>query len=518
MNLGNVVRRSACYWPEKPAAIDSRRRLSFRDLDRETNRLANGLAGLGFGPGAHVAIQAPNCTELVAAEVAFYKGALVKVPVNARLSAEETVHVLNDSHAGALIASREHAEAIADRRDEIPRLKTVIVIGDEAGPGDVAYADLLSAAKDGFVSLDPPDDALAVLHYTSGSSGVLKAAMQSFGNRRALLRKNLLRPTKSGGLGPVTGHVGPVTHASGMNILPTLYMGGGNVLLERFDVAEVLAAIERERISRMFFVPTMVTRILASGLVGTRDLSSLSTLSYGAAPMPPAVVEQAMETFGPILSQGYGAGETTSTVTVLTAEDHVETLKGDKSRMASCGRSYFESETLVLKEDGSEAAPGEMGEIVVRGPDVMQGYWNAPELSAEVLKDDAYHTGDLAVRDDEGFLYIMDRKKEMIISGGFNVYPSEVERALYRHPAVFEAAVVGVPDAEWGEAVKAVVVRREGRQVSEDAILSWCRDALPGFKRPRSVDFVDELPRNPNGKIVRRKVRDGYWTDPARKV
>lgn len=517
MNLGNVLKRSASYWSSHLAAVDTRRRLTYAELERETNRLVSGLMAMGFDAGSHIAIQAPNCTELVAAELAFYKGAMVKAPLNARLTPDETIHTINDSHAVALIASPAHAEVLSDRRSEMPRLKTIISIGD--GSGDMTYADVISLGQDSFNSLNPADEALAVLHYTSGSSGVLKAAMQSYGNRRALLRKNLIAPrAQSKQIHSVVGHVGPITHASGMQILPVTFFGGCNVLFERFDIDNLLATIEKEGINRLFLVPTMITRVLASGLIGKYDLSSLSSLTYGAAPMPPAVVRQTIEAFGPIVSQGYGAGETTSTVTVLTADDHIEALKGDGRRLASCGRSYFECEVMVLKDDGSEAAPGELGEICVRGPDIMQGYWNAPELTAEVLKDGLYHTGDIAMTDDEGYIFIVDRKKEMIISGGFNVYPSEVEKVLYTHPSVFEAAVVGVPDAEWGEAVKAVVVVRKGHDVSEAELLEYCREGLPGFKRPRSVDFIDELPRNPNGKIVRRQVRDTYWKTAERMV
>lgn len=516
MNLGHVVTRSASYWPDAPAAKDARRCLSYAALEAEANRLCTGLMALGYAAGSHIAIQAPNCTELVACEVAFYKGGMVKVPINARLSAEETVHVVNDSHAAVLIASADHAAALADQRSRMPRLEKIVVIDGEGA--DLSYAALLDLGRPEWASLAPADEALAVLHYTSGSSGVLKAAMQSYGNRRALLRKNLLRMGGVSRIGAKMGHVGPITHASGMSLLPMLYVGGCNYLFDRFDVEELLSTIERERITRIFFVPTMVTRILDSGLVDRYDLSSLTDVSYGAAPMAPSVVERAMEAFGPILTNGYGAGETTSTITVLTPEDHSAALQGDRALLTSCGRSYFDCEVLLLKDDGTEAALGELGEICVRGPDVMQGYWNAPDLTAEVLKDGIYHTGDIGRRDENGYVFIVDRKKEMIISGGFNVYPSEVERAIYRHPEVFEAAVVGVPDDEWGEAVKAVVVRRKDAELSEAALMDFCRDALPGFKRPRSIDFVDELPRNPNGKIMRKKVRDPYWADAGRNV
>ncbi|QFT59165.1 Long-chain-fatty-acid--CoA ligase [Sulfitobacter sp. THAF37] len=516
MNLGRVVQRSARYWPNAKAAVDKTRRLNFAQLDAETSRLATGLMAAGFPAGTHVAMQAPNCVEILATEIACYRGAFVKVPVNARLSAEESVHVINDSHAEVVIAGPKHAADLAERRDQMPRLKKIVAISGDAG--DVLYSDILELGKTGFESLETQDSDLAVLHYTSGSSGVLKAAMQSYGNRAALLRKQLVRPGGDGGIGTTMGHVGPITHASGMSILPTLYMGGCNVLFDRFDISEFLATIEKERINRVFLVPTMVSRILASGEVPKHDLSSLTSVIYGAAPMAPSVVAEAMETFGPILSQGYGAGETTSTITVLTAQDHVDALAGDRSRLASCGRSYFDNDVRILREDGSECELGEAGEIVVRGPDIMQGYWGAPELSEEVLKDGAYHTGDVATQDDEGYMFIVDRKKDMIISGGFNVYPSEVEKVLYSHPAVFEVAVVGVPDREWGEAVKAVVVTKDGADVSGDVLETFCRENLPGFKRPRSFDFTQELPRNPNGKIVRRKVRDAYWADAERKV
>lgn len=516
MNLGQVMQRSARYWPNALAAVDKVRRLTFEQLDKETSCLASGLMAAGFSAGTHIAMQAPNCVEILATEIACYKGGFVKVPVNARLSTEETVHVINDSEAEVVIAGPKHAVELAELRDRMPHLKKIVAISGDAG--DILYSDLLDLGHTGFESLEIQDSNLAVLHYTSGSSGVLKAAMQSYGNRAALLRKQLIRPGKNGGIGFRMGHVGPITHASGMSILPTLYLGGCNVLFDRFDVPELLATIEKERINRIFLVPTMVSRILASGEVPKHDLSSLTDVIYGAAPMAPSVVAEAMETFGPILSQGYGAGETTSTITVLTAQDHVNALAGDHSRLASCGRSYFDNDVRILREDGTECDIGEAGEIVVRGPDVMQGYWNAPELTTEVLKGGAYYTGDVATQDDEGYMFIVDRKKDMIISGGFNVYPSEVEKVLYSHPAIFEVAVVGVPDREWGEAVKAVVVTKDGTEVSADILETFCQERLPGFKRPRSFDFARELPRNPNGKIVRREVRDAYWADLERKV
>lgn len=516
MNLGNIITRAAQYWPENLAVIDKDTRLTFTQLEERTNRLAYALLDRWFAPGSRIAVQGWNCTELVEAEAAFYKAGLTKVPVNARLSLEETVHVLNDSKAHAIIAGRDHAEALMTVRDELPKLKMVIAIGSSKCDAD--YEALLEDGKNENPGLDPANETIAVLHYTSGSSGVLKAAMQTYGNRKALVRKMLVCPSARLVPGARMAHVAPITHASGMTMMPVFYMGGCNVLLGRFDPEELLQTIRDEKITRLFMVPTMVNRMINHPDVGKYDLSSLTSLLYGAAPMTPAVVEKAMAVFGPILTQGYGAGETNSMVTVLTEQDHIDALKGDKKRLASCGRSYFENDVRVLNDAGEQVKPGEVGEIVIKGPDIMAGYWQAPELTEEVMKDGAYHTGDLAVVDEEGYIFIVDRKKEMIISGGFNVYPSEVEKVLYRHPAVYEAAVVGVPDEDWGEAIKAVCVLKDGAVAAEEELVAYCRENLPGFKTPRSVDFTDALPKNPNGKIVRREVRDGYWADQERKV
>ncbi|QJI29560.1 AMP-binding protein [Pseudomonas sp. ADAK18] len=515
MNLAKIMSRSACYWPNHPAVIDSRQRLTYAQLEARTNRLASGLLKLGLKPGAHVAILAMNRVELVEAEVAFYKTAMVKVPINARLSPEEIISVLNDSRSEAVITGSKFASALAAYRQALPYLKWVIVLADTGG--DIPYAEVLQMGEEAPLSCDPDDDQLAVLHYTSGSSGVLKAAMLTVGNRKALIRKSLASPVRKAGPDDVMAHVGPITHASGMQIMPLLAVGACNLLIERYDDELLLQTIEQERVTRLFLVPAMVNRLVNFTGVERFDLSSLRLVMYGAAPMAPALVQRAIEVFGPILAQGYGAGETCSLVTVLTEQDHLPE-DGDVRRLASCGRCYFETDLRVVNEQFEDVRPGEIGEIVVKGPDIMKGYWQAPELTAEVMRDGYYLTGDLATVDELGYVFIVDRKKEMIISGGFNVYPTEVEQVLYSLPQVFEAAVVGVPDPQWGEAIKAVVVLKAGASLDQEQIIEYCGQHLAGFKKPRSVDFIDELPKNPNGKVVRRLVRDGYWKNSDRKI
>ncbi|MFI8611054.1 AMP-binding protein [Pseudomonas sp. NPDC077649] len=515
MNLGKIINRSALYWPDHEALVDNKQRINFAQLELRTNRLASGLFELGLQPGAHLAILALNRVELVEAEIALYKTAMVKVPVNARLSLDEIVQILNDSHSQAAIVEGRFAAALHARRGELPRLRWIVSLDDEAG--DIAYSRLLERGSEAPVHSDPADDALAVLHYTSGSSGVLKAAMLTFGNRKALIRKSIASPTRRAAPGDVMAHVGPITHASGMQIMPLLAVGACNLLLERYEDRLLLETIERERVTRLFLVPAMINRLVNFPEVERFDLSSLRLVMYGAAPMAPALVKRAIAVFGPILAQGYGAGETCSLVTVLTEQDHL-IEDGDFSRLASCGRCYFETDLRVVNDNFEDVKPGEIGEIVVKGPDIMQGYWQAPELTAEVMRDGYYLTGDLATVDARGYLFIVDRKKEMIISGGFNIYPTEVEQVLYSLPQVFEAAVVGVPDEQWGEAVRAVVVLKPGASLSAEAIIEHCGRSLASFKKPRAVDFVQELPKNPNGKVVRRLIREAYWQNTDRRI
>lgn len=516
MNLGDYVQRSANYWPQVVALQDQHKQLTFAELNSQSNQLAQGLLAKGFERGSRIAVQANNCIELAVIEFALYKSGMTKVPLNARLSADESLQVLQDSEAHALVLSTEHYQALAGKFDQLAAFKQCFVLSPVNGVE--SYAELLAAGHDEAPAIAPADDDIAVLHYTSGSSGVLKAAMQTYGNRKASLQKFLVAPIPRPQVGDVFAHAGPVTHASGMQLLPNLVMGVTNLILPGFNPSQFLQAIERFQVNRVLVVPTMINMLLNDPDFDRYDLSSLKLITYGAAPMAPALVERAMAAFGPILAQGYGAGETASMVTLLTPEDHIAALAGDKKRLASCGRSYFDTQVEVVDEVGMPVTGDQIGEIRIRGGDVMAGYWRAPELSEEVLIDGYYYTGDMACVDDEGFIFIVDRKKEMIISGGFNVYPLEVEKVLYDHADIYEAAVVGVPDEQWGEAIKAVVVLKSGKQSSAEDIMAFCADKLAGFKKPRSVDFVDSLPKNGNGKVVRREVRERYWQDSQRQV
>ena len=521
MNIGKYITRSARFWAERPAVLFEDEVLTYAELERRSNRLVHALLALGLQRGDRVAVVSANRPALIEIECALYKAGLVKVALNARLAPAELADGLANAEPVVCFADAAHQDDVARAAEALPGLRVCVQFdADAPTDGWLAYETMLAESpSEAPLHVEMAPDDLAVLHYTSGSTGKLKAAQQTVGNRMASLRKNVMGRMHVQGR-DVMMLSGPITHASGMFIQALLYQGATILLLDRFKPVEVLASIERHRVTMAFMVPTMINALLAEPSVREYDLSSLRLLSYGAAPMSDARIREAWTAFGPVLAQGYGAAETTGGVIALQSEDHRRAIEdGRPELLASCGRPSCESDVQVLNDAGQPVEGDEIGEICVRGPDVFAGYWRAPESTRDVLDDAGWlRTGDLARVDSEGYIYIVDRKKEMLVSGGFNVYPMEVESVLARHPAVYEVCVIGVPDAHWGEAVKAVVVLREGAQATADELMQCAREQLAGFKVPRSVDFVDQLPKNANGKLSRKDVREPYWQGHTRRV
>jgi acyl-CoA synthetase (AMP-forming)/AMP-acid ligase II len=311
----------------------------------------------------------------------------------------------------------------------------------------------------------------------------------------------------------------PLYHGAGSYVAPVWIRGATHVIVSDFDPEIILEAIEKEKVTVLKTIPTLLIRLIGHPDIKKRDLSSLRTIVYGASPMPTGKLKEAISIFGPILIQTYGQSEAPNTITLLKKEDHI--IKGtpqEVARLSSAGRPYSEVEVRIVDEKGNDVPPGVEGEVIVRGDVTMGGYWMDPIKTAETFRDGWIYTGDIGRWDELGYLYLVDRKGEMIISGGLNIYPSEVEQVLNEHKAVLEAAVFGVPDESWGESVKAVVVLKPGFKASEQELIEFCRNSLPGYKKPKSVEFRDTLPKSGAGKILRKALKDEYWKGYDRRI
>ena len=518
MNLGAIFDRAVRAHAERIAIIDEGRELTYRDLGLASRKLANALLAAGFRKGDRAAMLLPNCAEAVIVDGALMQTGIVKVPLNARISAAEIRGMLRDCGVSVLFTHQALAGLAEESLAGCSNVQSVIAV-DASRAAWTDFAGFLSGGDDAPVDAGLERDDVYALIYTSGTSGVLKAAMISHRNWHCLTRANLLRRGTDRSGSRVAAYVAPITHAAGGAMLANLLSGATNLMLRKFEPADFLRMVEAHRINDVLLVPTMINMLLDCPALGKHDLSSLDNITYGASPMAPERIRQALDAFGPILTQGYGQTESTAVGTTLSQEDHMAVNNPAlQHRLASAGRPSIDVDLAIVDADGRPVPTGEIGEIVVRGDNVMLGYWNAPELTRETIRDGWLYSRDMGRMDEDGYLYLVDRKSDMIISGGFNVYPAEVENALYEHPAVLEAGVVSVPDPKWGETVKAVVVLRDGHAVSQEALIAHCRERLAHFKAPRSVDFVDELPKSGVGKILRRVIKARYWQDAERLV
>jgi acyl-CoA synthetase (AMP-forming)/AMP-acid ligase II len=519
MHVGHLLTRAALRYPDRPAWIQGDTTISFRQAESRVNRLAQALVALGGQPGDRVGMLIPNSYQGLETILAPMKAGLAAVPMNVRLHPREHQYMLNDSGARILVYAEEFHDHLATIRGGLDTVEHFVRVGDDHGP-DLGYEAALVGQPD-----TPPDraievDDLAWLFYTSGTTGHPKGAMLTHRNLLTMVEQFLLDinpavPTD------VLLHGAAITHGSGLSIFHHLARGAASAFptTRSFDPPRIFEAIQRYRVTTMFLVPTMINVLTASPARSRFDLSSLHTVIYGGAPMYVEQLQAAVGAFGPIFVQLFGQAEAPMTCTSLPKIEHVP---GDDpvklERLASAGREVTGVRVRVVDDDDGDVPAGRMGEIVVRSDLVMKGYWNKPEASAETLRGGWLHTGDLGTIDEHGYVYITDRKKDMIISGGSNIYPREIEEVICGHPAVFEVAVIGVPDEKWGETVRALVVTRPDAQVTEADIIEHCKRGIASYKKPHSVEFLPELPKNAYGKVLKRELRDRYWTGRGRNV
>jgi len=488
--------------PDRRAVVSDGRHFTFAELHDRCCRLAGALAGLGVEPGDRVAIWAGNSSEYLETYVGVPASGRVVVPLNTRHAPAELVYALEDSGTRVLITDRD-ASALAGT------VERVVQIGDE-------YEALLAAAEPLPLGVGVAEDDLAGLFYTGGTTGKSKGVMLSHRNLIAnSYHWMVATPHRET---DVVLDMAPMFHAAGSNgILANIWTLGTQVTLHAFDAARALALIEDYAVTSTLGVPTMLAAMAEEQHARPRRTESLRLLAHGGSPIATEVLRRCHSAFPTAeLMEVYGATELSPLATVLPQE---HTLVDD-NRSRSCGRPVVGCDVKILAPDGAEQPAGEIGEVVVQGPNVMLGYWNKPEQTEAVLKASGYWTGDLGYLDDHGYLYLVDRSKDMIVSGGENVYCTEVEEVLYRHPAVLEAAAFGVPDDKWGEAVWAAIVPRpEANRVDGDEIIAFCREHIAGYKVPKGIDIRDEpLPKSGPGKVLKRELRAPYWEGRERGV
>jgi acyl-CoA synthetase (AMP-forming)/AMP-acid ligase II len=500
VNLAALLFDVARRQPEAPAVTGDAHAWSYREFARRISSLAGGLAARGLQTGDRVMLCMENCAEFLELMFACWTAGLCAVPVNARLHVREVGHIAGDSGARLLVATPSLAHGLAPLEHSVESLSSII------STRSTEYAALLEQGA----PMRPADMAAtdrAWLFYTSGTTGRPKGAVLS--HRNLLFMSHCyyadidMLEERDTNL-----HAGPLSHGAGLYALPHLLRGGHQVVLSHFEVDAILEALQRYSRVSLFAAPTMLTRLVHAPTISTADLRNLRTIFYGGGPMYVADLERALRLFGPRLYQLYGQGESPMTITGLDKRLHVErTHPRWHDRLGSCGVPRTGVLVKVADDRDRELPSGEVGEVVTRSDCVMEGYWNNRAATEETLRGGWLHTGDLGSLDEDGFLTLRDRSKDMIISGGSNIYPREIEEVLLRHPDLVEASVVGRPHPEWGEEVVAFVVPRPGAEIAPAALDRLCLDHIARFKRPRDYRFVDALPKNNYGKVLKTELR-----------
>ena len=501
---GEALAKHAAERPGQIALRFGDRTTDYATFDRDANRIANGLLAMGLMSGDRVAYLGKNSDWAVELALGSIRAGMVFVPVIWRLAPAEVDGILRDADAAVLFVEPAFARDFGTAN--------TIVMDD----GFVAWRE---AQADAAPPVTPHEDDVMLQLYTSGTTGAPKGVMLSHANGirqrgnqiAAGVDWLLTNPGDTTIIAMPYGHIGGVGVALG-----AVNSGQELILHAEYDPGDVMDAIAAHRVRRIFLVPAAIGIMLQHPKATDADFSSLETLSYGASPIPLALLQQAVSRMGCGFVQTYGMTETWGAVVALSPDDH---LPGREHKMKAAGQALPGVELKILGEDGEELPPGEIGEVAIRSPNNTRGYWNKPEETAKALIGDGWlRTGDAGILDDEGYLFIQDRIKDMIITGAENVYPAEVESAIYGHPAVADVAVIGVPDPKWGEAVKAIVVLKPGEAADEAGIIGHARARIAGFKCPKSVDFIEALPRNPSGKILRRTLREPFWAGRERRV
>jgi len=512
MHVGSFLQRNIILYGNKTALKCGDQNVTFNGLQGRGLKVGNAFLSIGLSKGDRVAFLDYNSIEYVEFNLGLPTKGLVAVPLNFRLAAKELKAIINNALCKAFIYGSSFAPVVAEMRGDLPSVEHFICL-DGPREDDMGYDQLLSRGHAEEFPSSEEDDPAYIL-YTSGTTGVSKGVVLTHRNMISAIRGNIIEQEIDPNYCYL--HVTSLFHIAPLQILFAFLCRGCTCIISpQFEPESAMELIQQERVTNAFLVPSMISAISNHPELSRYDLGSLSTITYGGMPTPPEVLQSFLDRWGPILLQVYGATEA-GLITVLRKDEHLTSdVEGRPKYLASCGRAIIDVSIKIKDNEGNEATPGEVGEILVKSEGVMQGYWQMPAETAECIKNGWFHSGDLGFLDGDGYLFHVDRKKQMIISGGENIYPTEVENVLHKMPGISEAAVIGVPDETWGETVKAVVVLKEGISLSERDIIDFCKENLASYKKPTSVDFVQELPRNAAGKVLKKVLRDGYLKSNA---
>lgn len=506
MKVGDIIRQTAARYPDKVGLVFGEKRYTWQEVNSRVNGMANGLLGLGLQKGDRVAILSRSCNQYIEFYFAAAKAGLISVPLNTWLLPPELSYLINDSGAGCIIVDedyRDKAEAL-----HVDSVKHYVGLGKNH-PFSHDLETMVRESSNREPDVEVGENDIFTLAYTSGTTGRPKGAMVTHKNSCTAI-KTMAQEWR---FQPDSVHLihAPMFFAAGSGSRFHAILRGSRCIIIAYDAEKVLEIIEKECVTHFSMTPTPIRRIVEHPRVHEYDLSSVCQIGLIGAPHPVAEIKKVEEVFGHVWYSAWGMTETSTCGAVLQPEEVA--LEGPESRrLTSVGKAEVGMEVRAVDENGKEVARDgkQAGEAILRGDAVMKGYWNRPEETAEVLKGGWFYTGDLVTMDEDGYIYIVDRKKDIIISGGINISAREVEEIIYTHPAVAHCAVIGVPDKEWGETPKAVIVRKDGVSVTEQEIIEHCGAQLASFKKPTSVDFVDNLPMTPSGKILKKNLREMY--------
>jgi acyl-CoA synthetase (AMP-forming)/AMP-acid ligase II len=500
MYIGHFVERNGLLYRTKTALKCGTGSVTFEELRNGTLHLANVFMSLKVNRGDRVALLDYNSMAYIEVLLAACLSNLVAVPLNFRLSTRELNMIIDDCSCTVLVYNAAFSDVVGEIKRRDTSIRHFICVGDkgETDAGLSSYNEALPT---------PGEEEPAFILYTSGTTGMPKGAVITHHAMLAVIRNNVIEQ----GIVPEDCFIqaAPLFHVAPLQtFLAHLYQGCTCVIMRQFDAEAMMEAIQRDRATATFLVPRMISAVHDHPKRGNYDLSSMSTIIYGGAHTPLEQLRDFLHTWGPVMSQTYGSTEP-GLVTVLKKRDHIPEGDGG-DHLGSCGRAVLDVEVKIVDSLDNAVDSGQIGEILVKGEGVIREYWQKPSETGESIRNGWFHTGDLGFMDREGYVFIVDRKKDMIISGGENIYPAEIENVLYMMPEILEAAVVGVPDKKWGATVKAVVVLREGCRVTQDDIIEFCKQNLASYKKPTSVDVVSELPKNASGKVLKRVLREKY--------